>query len=139
MKMREEIDALSTMGLDPIEVLVLPRVTALVLALPMLTFLGMMAALVGGGLMAITYGDMSLQAFIYRMQDSITTTHFQVGMIKAPFMALAIGVVAAMEGLKVGGSAESLGLRTTASVVKSIFLVIVLDGMFAVFFASIGM
>ncbi len=139
MKMREEIDALSTMGRDPIEVLVLPRVTALVLALPMLTFLGMMAALLGGGLMAVTYGDMSTPAFIYRMLDSITTTHFQVGMIKAPFMALAIGVVAAMEGLKVGGSAESLGLRTTASVVKSIFLVIVLDGLFAMFFASIGM
>ncbi len=139
MKMREEIDALSTMGRDPIEVLVLPRVTALVLALPMLTFLGMMAALLGGGLMATTYGGMSLQAFIYRIQDSITTTHFQVGIIKAPFMALAIGVIAAMEGLKVGGSAESLGLRTTASVVKSIFLVIVLDGLFAMFFASIGM
>jgi phospholipid/cholesterol/gamma-HCH transport system permease protein len=139
MKMREEIDALSTMGRDPIEVLVLPRVVALVLALPMLTFLGMMSALLGGGLMATTYGGMSQSAFLYRMLDSITTTHFQVGMIKAPFMALAIGIVAAMEGMKVGGSAESLGLRTTASVVKSIFLVIVLDGLFAVFFASIGM
>jgi phospholipid/cholesterol/gamma-HCH transport system permease protein len=120
-------------------VLVLPRILALVLALPMLTFLGIIAALIGGGLMATTYGGMSYQAFMYRLQDSITITHFQVGMIKAPFMALAIGVVAAMEGLKVGGSAESLGLRTTASVVKSIFLVIVLDGLFAVFFASIGM
>ena len=139
MKMREEIDALSTMSLDPIEVLVLPRVTALVLALPMLTFLGMMAALFGGGLMATTYGGMSVAAFLYRMLDSITVTHFEVGIIKAPFMALAIGVVAAMEGLKVGGSAESLGLRTTASVVKSIFLVIVLDGLFAMFFASIGL
>ena len=139
MKMREEIDALSTMSLDPIEVLVLPRVTALVLALPMLTFLGMMAALFGGGLMATTYGGMSVAAFLYRMLDSITVTHFEVGIIKAPFMALVIGVVAAMEGLKVGGSAESLGLRTTASVVKSIFLVIVLDGLFAMFFASIGL
>ena len=139
MKMREEIDALSTMSLDPIEVLVLPRVTALVLALPMLTFLGMMAALFGGGLMATTYGGMSVSAFLYRMLDSITVTHFEVGIIKAPFMALVIGVVAAMEGLKVGGSAESLGLRTTASVVKSIFLVIVLDGLFAMFFASIGL
>jgi len=139
MKMREEIDALSTMSLDPIEVLVLPRVLALVVALPLLTFIGMMAALLGGGLMATTYGGMSTSAFLYRMLDSITVTHFQIGMIKAPFMALAIGVVAAMEGMKVGGSAESLGLRTTASVVKSIFLVIVLDGLFAMFFASIGM
>ena len=139
MKMREEIDALSTMGHDPIEVLVLPRVAALVLALPMLAFLGAMAALLGGGLMATTYGGMSVSAFLARLQEAISLVHFKVGMIKAPFMALAIGVVAAMEGFKVGGSAESLGLRTTASVVKSIFLVIVLDGLFAMFFASIGM
>ncbi len=139
MKMREEIDALSTMGFDPVEVLILPRIVALVLALPILAFLGAMAALVGGGLMASAYGGMSPAAFIVRLREAISLTHFEVGMIKAPFMALAIGVVAAMEGLKVGGSAESLGLRTTASVVKSIFLVIVLDGLFAIFFASIGM
>ena len=139
MKMREEIDALSTMGFDPVEVLILPRIVALALALPILAFLGAMAALVGGGLMASAYGGMSPAAFIVRLREAISLTHFEVGMIKAPFMALAIGVVAAMEGLKVGGSAESLGLRTTASVVKSIFLVIVLDGLFAIFFASIGM
>jgi phospholipid/cholesterol/gamma-HCH transport system permease protein len=139
MKMREEIDALSTMGLDPVEILVLPRILALILALPMLAFIGDMAALAGGGLMAMSYGGMSFPAFLQRLQEAISLTHFKVGMIKAPFMALVIGVVAAMEGLKVGGSAESLGLRTTASVVKSIFLVIVLDGLFAIFFASIGM
>ena len=139
MKMREEIDALRTMGRDPIEVLVLPRIAALVLALPMLAFLGAMMALLGGGLMAWAYGGMSPEAFIVRLREAISLTHFKVGMIKAPFMALAIGVVAAMEGFKVAGSAESLGLRTTASVVKSIFLVIVLDGVFAIFFASIGM
>ena len=72
-------------------------------------------------------------------QRSISITHFKVGMIKAPFMALVIGVVACTEGLQVRGSAESLGLQTTTSVVKSIFLVIVLDGLFAIFFASIGM
>ena len=139
MKMREEIDALSTMGFDPVEVLVLPRVVALVLALPMLAFLGAMAALLGGGLMASAYGGMSPAAFVARLREAISLTHFEVGMIKAPFMALVIGIVAAMEGFNVGGSAESLGLRTTASVVKSIFLVIVLDGLFAIFFASIGM
>jgi phospholipid/cholesterol/gamma-HCH transport system permease protein len=82
---------------------------------------------------------MSPEIFIARLQEAISLTHFKVGMIKAPFMALALGIVAVTEGLRVGGSAESLGLRTTASVVESIFLVIVLDGLFAIFFASIGM
>jgi phospholipid/cholesterol/gamma-HCH transport system permease protein len=139
MKMREEIDALRTMGFDPVEVLILPRIAALVCALPILAFLGAMAALYGGGLVAWLYGGMSPAVFLARLREAISLTHFEVGMIKAPFMALAIGVVACSEGLKVKGSAESLGLQTTASVVKSIFLVIVLDGVFAMFFASIGM
>lgn len=139
MKMREEIDALRTMGFDPIQVLVLPRVLALIIALPILTFLGSMSALYGGELVAWLYGGMSPDIFVARLKDAISITHFKVGMIKAPFMALIIGVVACTEGLRVGGSAESLGLRTTASVVTAIFLVIVLDGMFAIFFASIGM
>jgi phospholipid/cholesterol/gamma-HCH transport system permease protein len=139
MKMREEIDALKTMGLDPIEILVLPRVIALIIALPILDFLGSMAALYGGGLTAWLYGNMSLEIFIARLKDAISITHFEVGLIKAPFMALAIGVVACTEGFAVKGSAESLGRRTTSSVVKAIFLVIVLDGLFAIFFAAIGM
>ncbi len=139
MKMREEIDALRTMGLDPVEILILPRVIALVVALPILAFLGAMAALLGGGMVEWLYGGMSPQVFIARLHEAVSVTHFEVGMIKAPFMALVIGVVAAAEGLRVKGSAESLGLQTTTSVVKSIFLVIVLDGVFAVFFASIGM
>ena len=139
MKMREEIDALRTMGLDPIGVLILPRILALVIALPALTFLGSMAALLGGGVIAATYGDMNPDIFIARLKEAISLTHFKVGMIKAPFMALVIGLVACTEGLKVKGSAESLGLQTTASVVKSIFLVIVLDGLFAIYFAAIGM
>ena len=77
--------------------------------------------------------------YIARLQEAVSITHFKVGIIKAPFMALVIGVVACSEGLRVKGSAESLGLQTTTSVVKAIFLVIVLDGLFAVFFASIGM
>jgi phospholipid/cholesterol/gamma-HCH transport system permease protein len=139
MKMREEIDALRTMGFDPVDMLLLPRVIALIVALPMLTYLGSMAALYGGGLVAWLYGGMSPEIFVTRIREAISPTHFKVGLIKAPFMALAIGVVACSEGLKVRGSAESLGLRTTASVVKSIFLVIVFDGLFAIFFASIGM
>ncbi len=139
MKMREEIDALTTMGLDPVAVLILPRIVALMIALPILGFLGSMAALYGGGLIAWLYGGMSPAIFIARLHEAVSVTHFEVGMIKAPFMALVIGIIACSEGLKVKGSAESLGRQTTTSVVKSIFLVIVLDGVFAVFFASIGM
>ena len=139
MKMREEIDALSTMGLDPVDVLILPRVMALVIALPILAFIGSIAALYGGGLVAQFYGDMGPAIYLARLHEAISVTHFKVGMLKAPFMALVIGVVACSEGLRVKGSAESLGKQTTTSVVKSIFLVIVLDGLFAIFFASIGM
>ena len=139
MKMREEIDALSTMGLDPVEVLILPRIIALVCALPILAFIGAMSALYGGGLVAWLYAGMSPPIFIARLHEAVSVTHFEVGIIKAPFMALVIGIVACSEGLRVKGSTESLGSQTTVSVVKSIFLVIVLDGAFAVFFASIGM
>jgi phospholipid/cholesterol/gamma-HCH transport system permease protein len=139
MKMREEIDALRTMGFDPVEVLILPRIIVLIIALPILTFLGSMAALYGGGLVAWLYGGISPDIYMSRLTEAISLTHFKVGMIKAPFMGLVIGVVACAEGLRVKGSAESLGLQTTASVVESIFLVIVLDGLFAIFFASIGM
>ena len=139
MKMREEIDALSTMGLDPVEVLILPRVIALICALPILSFIGSMAALYGGGLVAQFYGGMGPPIYIARLHEAVSVTHFEVGILKAPFMALVIGIVACSEGLRVKGSAESLGKQTTTSVVKSIFLVIVLDGLFAVFFASIGM
>lgn len=139
MKMREEIDALRTMGRDPVDVLILPRIIALVIALPILTFLGSMAALYGGGLVAWLYGGMSPAIYIERLREAVSLTHFEVGMIKAPFMALVIGVVACAQGLAVQGSAESLGRETTASVVKSIFLVIVLDGLFAIFFAAVDM
>jgi phospholipid/cholesterol/gamma-HCH transport system permease protein len=139
MKMREEIDALRTMGFDPIEVLILPRMLALVLALPILAFLGAMAALYGGGLVAWLYGGVDPEAFLLRLRDAISINHFVVGMIKAPVMAAVIGIVACVEGLAVQGSAESLGQHTTSSVVKGIFFVIVMDGVFAIFFAAIGM
>jgi phospholipid/cholesterol/gamma-HCH transport system permease protein len=135
--MREEIDALKTMGLDPIEVLILPRVVALIIALPMLTFLGAMSALYGGGLVSWLYGGINPDAFMEELRD-LQFSHFVVGMSKAPFMALVIGIVASVEGLQVKGSSESLGLQTTVSVVKAIFLVIVVDGIFVTFFASVG-
>ncbi len=139
MTMREEIDALRTMGFDPVEVLVLPRIVALIIAVPMLAFLGSMAALYGAGLVCWLYAGMAPEVFLARLRDAIWLPTFEVGLIKAPFMALVIGLVACTEGFEVDGSTASLGQRTTASVVKSIFLVIVLDGVFAMFFAAIGM
>jgi len=138
MKMREELDALRTMGRDPLEVLVLPRIIALVVALPLLALIGSLAALFGGGAVASFYG-MEPSLYVGRLWEAVSISDFEVGMIKAPFMALVIGLVACTEGFQVHGSSESLGARTTSSVVKAIFLVIVLDGIFAMFFSSIGM
>jgi phospholipid/cholesterol/gamma-HCH transport system permease protein len=137
MKMREEIDAMRVMGLDPMEVLVLPRIIALVIGLPLLTFLASMAGIFGGGLVAWLYGGVTPATFLNRLREAIGLNTFFVGILKAPVMALMIGLIACIEGMKVEGSAESLGRQTTASVVKSIFTVIVVDGIFAVFFASI--
>jgi phospholipid/cholesterol/gamma-HCH transport system permease protein len=137
MKMREEIDALRTMGLDPMEVLIVPRVLALIIGLPMLAFISAMSALFGGCLTVIFYGNVSPDVLLGRLQSAIGLNTFLVGLIKAPFMALVIGLIASMEGMKVQGSAESLGRQTTTSVVKAIFMVIVVDGLFAMFFAAI--
>ncbi|MBI1365375.1 MAG: MlaE family lipid ABC transporter permease subunit [Alphaproteobacteria bacterium] len=137
MKLREEIDALKVLGLDPIEVLVLPRVFALVLMMPVLAFIGAMLGLIGGGLVAWRSLDISPALFLVRMQESIAMSNFWVGIIKAPFFAFAIGVVGCFQGMQVEGSAESLGQRTTLSVVQALFLVIVIDAFFAMFFLEI--
>ena len=139
MKMREEIDAIRVMALDEVEVLILPRMLALIVGLTLLAFLSTMACLAGGALVSLIYGGISLDVFISRVDYMMTMDNFLVGMIKAPFMALVIGLIATIEGMNVEGSAESLGIRTTASVVKSIFMVIVMDGIFAMFFTAIDM
>ncbi|MGV2978683.1 ABC transporter permease [Camelimonas sp. ID_303_24] len=138
MKMREEVDALRVMGLDPIEVLVLPRIFAIIISLPLLTFISAMAGLFGGGLVSWLYGGIPPEIFLVRLQQAVGMSTFLVGLIKAPFMALVIGVIATQEGLEVQGSAESLGRQVTTSVVKAIFMVIVVDGLFAMFFAAIN-
>jgi phospholipid/cholesterol/gamma-HCH transport system permease protein len=137
MAMREEIDALRVMALDPLEVLILPRMVALVIALPVLTFVGDLAQLAGGLIVSWIYAGMPPVVFITRLHNAILTETFAVGLIKAPFMAATIGVIAGVEGMDVHGSAESLGRNVTASVVKSIFMVIVMDGLFAMFFSAV--
>nr|WP_018324651.1 ABC transporter permease [Rhizobium giardinii] len=137
MKMREEIDALKVMGLSPIGVLVFPRLVALTVALPLLTIVANFSALTGAAVVAWGYSGITFATFLARLQEAVDFSSVLAGMIKAPFMALIIGVVAAVEGLKVGGSAESLGRHVTQSVVKSIFVVILVDGLFAMFYASI--
>ncbi|MBX3596315.1 MAG: ABC transporter permease [Rhizobiaceae bacterium] len=137
MKMREEVDALTVIGLNPVGVLVFPRLVALVISLPLLTVIANFAALGGAIFVAWLYVDIPPAAFIDRLRAAIDVSTIAVGLIKAPFMAIIIGVLASVEGLKVGGSAESLGRQVTSSVVKAIFMVIIMDGMFAMFFAAI--
>lgn len=139
MRMREEVDALQVIGVDPVEVLVVPRLIALILALPVLAFLSDIAALAGAILVAWSYLGIPPDLFLQRLNEAVTPLEFWIGIAKAPFMALIIGLVACNEGLKVRGSTESLGRRTTSAVVKAIFLVIVVDGLFAIFFAAIGL
>jgi phospholipid/cholesterol/gamma-HCH transport system permease protein len=138
MKMREEIDAMRTLGIDPMDTLVLPRVLALLVALPLLTFLGDIMGLVGGGVMAYATLGLDTSSYLDKLHEAVDFKHFMAGMIKAPFAAIIIALVGCLEGLKVEGSAESLGTHVTSAVVKAIFLVIILDGVFAMFLSGIG-
>ncbi|HLS68173.1 MAG TPA: ABC transporter permease [Kiloniellales bacterium] len=138
MKVNQEIDALRTIGLDPVEVLVLPRTLALVLVMPLLTFYANIMALIGGGVMVWGLLDISPDAFIRQLQQSVGLNTFLVGMVKAPVFAFVIGLVGCFEGLRTGGNAESVGTQTTRAVVEAIFLVIVMDALFSIFFSFIG-
>ncbi len=138
MKMREEIDAMRTLGIDPVETLVLPRIAALVVVVPILAFIGDLMCLAGGAVMALIYLDVDLAVYIQRLHHAITLEHFAVGLVKAPLAALIIGLVGCLEGLSVRGSAESLGRHVTAAVVKAIFLVIIFDALFAMFLSAAG-
>ena len=134
MKSREELDAIQALGLDSIELLVIPRLLALFVMLPLLTFIAMMMGIVGGGIVGTLALDITPGMFISRVQEMTGVEHFWVGMVKAPVFAFLIATVGCLEGFKVEGSAESVGRHTTASVVQSIFLVIVFDSLFAMFF-----
>lgn len=139
MKGNEEIDALKTLGVDPVEVLVVPRLLALIFMLPILTFLAMMLGMLGGAMAAVLTMDISTSAYLTRLYERTPVNYFWVGMIKAPVFAFIISVVGCLEGFKVSGSAESVGRHTTSSVVQSIFLVIFFDAIFAIFFMEIGL
>ncbi|MEZ0469202.1 ABC transporter permease [Luteimonas salinilitoris] len=138
MVSREEVDAIRTLGLDPVDLLVLPRIIALLVMLPLLTFLAMVAGLAGGVSVGAFSLDIPPPAYLARMQDTFELRHMLVGLSKAPVFAMLIGLIGCLEGLRVEGTAQSVGERTTSSVVQSIALVIVLDAIAAIWFMHIG-
>ncbi|HEX5488482.1 MAG TPA: ABC transporter permease [Rhodanobacteraceae bacterium] len=138
MKMGEEIDAMRTMGLDPIEMLVLPRVLALIVVMPMLTFLSMLAGVIGGLLVCWFALNITPSMFVSVFRTDTPLYYLWLGLAKAPIFAFLIAVIGCHEGFKVQGSAQSVGERTTSSVVQSIFLVIVVDAVAALFFMEMG-
>ncbi len=138
MKMREEVDALRTLGLDPVAVLALPRILALVVALPLLTVAADVAGLLGGATMSWIELGVSPGMFVTRMEAAIGASHYLVGLAKAPAFALIVGLTGCWFGLQVGSDAESLGRMTSRAVVVAIFLVIVADAAFSIFFAVLG-
>lgn len=137
MKMQQEIDAMKVMGLDPYEVLVLPRVIACVIMAPLLTLSAMVAGVFGGMLVSWMTLDISPNFFLTRLNDTIDLKHFLVGMSKAPVFGLVIAIVGCRHGLQVGGDVESLGKRVTTSVVQAIFAVIVIDALFAMMYLEL--
>jgi phospholipid/cholesterol/gamma-HCH transport system permease protein len=138
MKANEEIDAIRTLGLDPLELLVLPRVFAMLIALPILTFIAMLSGILGGAVVCALSLDISPTMYLAMLQENIALKHFLVGMAKAPIFAFLIAVIGCLEGFKVTGSAQSVGERTTSSVVQSIFVVILLDAVAALFLMEMG-
>jgi phospholipid/cholesterol/gamma-HCH transport system permease protein len=139
MRAREEVDALEVMGLDPMEMLVVPRVIALVITLPLLTFFSDMMGLVGGAMTAQALLQVSPFQYIDRLRTVVDGSDLFVGLVKAPVFAFLIAAIGCMHGLRVHGSAESVGRETTKAVVKSIFLVIVLDALFSILFEKLGL
>lgn len=138
MNVREEVDAMRTIGIDPMEVLVLPRLWALVICLPLLTFFANIMGLLGGAIMATIVLDVTFFQFARQLSSAVTMWTFWIGLIKAPVFGFIIGLVGCYEGMRVSGSAESVGRLTTRAVVEAIFLVIVLDALFSILFAILG-
>jgi len=138
MVSREEVDAMRTLGLDPVDVLVIPRLLALMITLPLLSFIADIAGLLGGMSVGAFSLDIPPQAYLSRMQETMHLRHFLVGLAKAPVFAMVIALIGCLEGLQVQGTAQSVGERTTSSVVQAISLVIVLDAIAAIWFMQVG-
>jgi phospholipid/cholesterol/gamma-HCH transport system permease protein len=138
MQVNQEVDAMRTIGLNPVEWLVLPRILALVISMPLLAFWGDMAGLLGGAVACTVYLDFTFVQFFDRLRDTVGAWHFYTGMIKSPVFGFIIAAIGCFEGLQVSGSAESVGSLTTRSVVESIFCVIVLDAIFSIVFLLAG-
>jgi len=138
MRTRQEIDALQVMGMEPMQVLVVPRVIALVITLPLLTFFADIMGLIGGAAISQFLLNMSPTQYLTRLPHVVDGSDLFVGLFKAPVFAFFIASIACMHGLQVTGSAESVGRETTRAVVKSIFLVIALDALFSILFEKIG-
>ncbi|WP_425480685.1 ABC transporter permease [Lysobacter silvisoli] len=138
MVSREEVDAIRTLGMDPIDLLVIPRVLALLVMLPLLTFIAMIAGLLGGLTVGAYNLDIPPQQYLARMHDTMELRHVLVGLSKAPIFALLISLIGCLEGLQVQGTAQSVGERTTSSVVQAISLVIVIDAFAAIWFMEVG-
>jgi phospholipid/cholesterol/gamma-HCH transport system permease protein len=139
MKAREEIDALKVMGMDPIEMLVVPRLIGLVITLPLLTFFSDIMGLLGGALISQSLLHVAPLQYVDRVHQAIDSSDLFVGLVKAPVFAFFIAVIGCMHGLRVRGSAESVGQETTRAVVKAIFLVIVLDALFSILFEKLNL
>ncbi len=138
MQVNEEVDAMKTLGLDPIEVLVLPRLAALVVVLPLLTFYANVMGLVGGAFICDAGLGIPLPLFLQQLRSALTGWSFWLGILKAPFFATCIALIGCREGLRVTRSAESVGRLTTLSVVEAIFLVIIIDAAFSILFSKLG-
>jgi phospholipid/cholesterol/gamma-HCH transport system permease protein len=134
MKMRQEIDAMRVIGIDPMEALVAPRVIAMLIVTPILTFGAMMAGIFGGVLVCWGELDISPAMFFGRVAEVVPAQHFWVGFSKAPAFAIVLAIIGCKQGLSVGGDVGSLGRRVTSSVVQAIFMVILLDAVFALWF-----
>jgi phospholipid/cholesterol/gamma-HCH transport system permease protein len=138
MKITEEIDAMRTIGVSPVEALVVPRMLASVIMMPLLSFYAMILSIAGGGIFCWISLDIPPLTFIQRIREVVPTYDLWVGLIKAPVFGVIIALAGCYQGMQVKGNSEEVGIRTTAAVVQSIFLVIVLDAVFAVFFSSVG-
>ena len=138
MKLAEEVDAMRTIGVSPMEALILPRVLATVVLMPLLGFYSSLVAIVGGGIFCWISLDIPPATYIQRIREVVPITDLWVGLLKAPVFGAIVAMAGCFQGMQVKGNAEEVGLRTTAAVVQAIFLVIVLDAFFAVFFSSIG-